>query len=83
MNKEICRRCMEVEKTASFEEDKQEGNPASWKVVDGDWVNDEKLWNDGKVFCPHKRHEVPFDKAYRRGWCLRFEVCIGELDASD
>ena len=70
LTQSICRACMDVEKTASREEFKQDGKPCPW--YDGvmeDRVRDRGLWEQGFIFCPHRRREVLFGVALPD--CLR------------
>lgn len=73
MNKIICKRCMAVEKTAMWEEGLQNGDITPWKdSKNNEWddgVVDEKLWEDGLVFCPHMRRQRTFKQSRAR--CLR------------
>ena len=67
MLKSICQECMRVEKTASYEEGKQEGIPCVWnKLVDTN--TDDEFWAMGLIFCPHSKQSKEFIKAL--GNCL-------------
>lgn len=64
LTKFVCRECMAVERTASYEDFVQVGPPAPWNDDDRkDAVNDEKLWGKGEIHCPHLRREIPFTNA--------------------
>jgi len=71
LTQSICKACMAVEKSASYTEHSQVGEPAPWNATDytGKGFRDEDLWKEGKVFCPHLRCERLFDVALRK--CLR------------
>ena len=82
MNKEICKRCMAVEKVASFENDKQEGKPCPWNQCGSPECDsyDDDHWDKGMIHCPHKRQGIPLTVAYHPKWCLRFveQLCAKE-----
>lgn len=70
LTQSICRACMEVEKTASFEEFKQVGKPCPWYGGRAEGVvRDRVLWKSGLIFCPHRRVETTFENALPD--CLR------------
>lgn len=85
LTQSVCRACMEVEKTASFEEFEQVGPPCPWdlcgaaKGPEHRWDTpegcmrifnyDTALWDKGMVSCPHRRKEVAFGAALPD--CLR------------
>lgn len=49
MDKRICKRCVDVQKVASFRDREQVGDPAPWKDTD------EANWELGGIACPHRR----------------------------
>jgi hypothetical protein len=66
----ICKFCMSIERTAAFEEFKQNGAIVPWNdYTSREGVDDSKLWKEGKIFCPHRRHELLFVNALLD--CLR------------
>jgi hypothetical protein len=61
---------MAIEKVASFTEGDQVGKPCPWnKTASGFERNDDRLWLQGRVHCPHSRTEKYFAHATLN--CLR------------
>ena len=75
----ICRECMAVEKVASFREDEQVGESCPWnQTANGMNRNDDGLWLQGRVHCPHSRTEKYFAHASLN--CLRRRAQHAAMD---
>jgi hypothetical protein len=52
IDRDVCARCMAMERVSSYKDFEQVGEPVPWRD------SDEALWQVGEVECPHRRRNI-------------------------